>query len=882
MTRFNVTKMDYTVEGQGEQERAVMHIMGRDKDGERVHITNDEVRSYFYVPTAEVDQNLINNEHVYDTEPGYSSIRGTDLTRVYTYTPGDVPKVRGDYSHYEGDILFPNRFSLDTDLYGAIEVHTEVTEEGQYVSLDAMERIEFNSESRVMFCDIEVDDSSGFPDETEGKEEIVSISFYDSFEQQYYCYVYHPDNPDPSPEYEFLDDVQLRVFDDEVGMLDAFSEYVLETTPDLMAGWNFSQFDCMYLISRYNTLDGLDSSDLSPLDSAYNDGWFGGKIRGISVFDMLEAYKNLQFTELDSFSLEDVAEEELDIDKLNEEGEKIHEIWENDIESLIEYNVRDVHLTVKLEEVRDIIRFFEQLADIVGGRVQEVVDYSTAAEMYVLRAVKDMFVVPSSDTVPSDDEDFEGAEVFDASTGIREMVSVLDLASLYPNTMLTLNAGPRTKDADGEITAPNGVSFTTEKESVIKQIITNLFDEREKKKELRAEQPAGSSEYLKYDMEQRAIKIVANTIYGLLGFDRFRLYDSDVAAAVTATAREIITYTEEVVNDLGYEVIYGDTDSCMVDLSEYTTEQAVIEESFKLERVINESYDEFARETLGVDDHEFEIEFEKLYRRFMQAGKKKRYAGDSIWKDGKQVHSIDNVGFETERSDYGEVPKRLLRKLIRLLLYGADQEHVSDFVTTEVEKIKNLEYEYDEIGIPGGIGQAFDTYTNKTKHVRGAEYANEHLGEQIQPGDKPKGMYIERIGGDHAPPPSLSDSKFICWLNSSAVPDTVEIDFDKYLDVQVYGPMSRMIKCTDWRWDEIKSGQEQSSVSEYDDTGGELFGDVTKGNHTDDTEHDQNQTNGNRIGTMPDLTTFDEREPDVIETDDQDDDDNQASLSQFE
>jgi DNA polymerase I len=47
--------------------------------------------------------------------------------------------------------------------------------------------------------------------------------------------------------------------------------------------------------------------------------------------------------------------------------------------------------------------------------------------------------------------------------------------------------------------------------------------------------------------------------------------------------------------------------------------------------MINESYDQFAKGQLNATHHRFEIEFEKLYRRFFQAGKKKRYAGSKIW-----------------------------------------------------------------------------------------------------------------------------------------------------------------------------------------------------------------------------------------------------------
>jgi DNA polymerase I len=131
-----------------------------------------------------------------------------------------------------------------------------------------------------------------------------------------------------------------------------------------------------------------------------------------------------------------------------------------------------------------------------------------------------------------------------------------------------------------------------------------------------------------------------------------------MGAAVTATGRKVIKYTEEVVNDYGYEVIYGDTDSVMLEIGDISSSDVngdvdlpeelqekypemgrneaetlflAVKKGFELEERINEAYDGFAEERLNATEHRFEIEFEKLYRRFFQAGRKKRYAGSKIW-----------------------------------------------------------------------------------------------------------------------------------------------------------------------------------------------------------------------------------------------------------
>ncbi|MDY7082410.1 MAG: DNA polymerase domain-containing protein, partial [Halobacteria archaeon] len=238
---------------------------------------------------------------------------------------------------------------------------------------------------------------------------------------------------------------------------------------------------------------------------------------------------------------------------------------------------------------------------------------------------------------------------------------------------------------------------------------------------------------------------VGQSYYGVAGYSRFRLYDREMGSAVTATGRAVIEHTRDEVEDLGYDVIYGDTDSTLVELGPEKDLNEVIEVGEEIEDEVNESYDKFARDEFNADEHRWEIEFEKAYRRFFQAGKKKRYAGKLIWKEGKEVEDIDITGFEYKRSDVARITKEVQERVIRMILEGEGFDEVSEYLQDVVDNFKEGEMNYAEVGIPGGIGKKLDNYDTDTAQVKGAKYANENFGTNFTSGSKPKRLYIKRV-----------------------------------------------------------------------------------------------------------------------------------------
>ena len=158
-------------------------------------------------------------------------------------------------------------------------------------------------------------------------------------------------------------------------------------------------------------------------------------------------------------------------------------------------------------------------------------------------------------------------------------------------------------------------------------------------------------------MQQRVIKEIMNSYYGVSGYIKFRLYDQDFGGAVTSTGRAIINHTKQIVERHGYTVLYGDTDSVFVKLN-VTSKEEALKIGFEIAEIVNASYDAFAHETLGVTEHKIHIKFEKLST-VLPDWEKEAVCGAYHLEGRGRLDKTDISGFEFKRSDTPAVVKRV-------------------------------------------------------------------------------------------------------------------------------------------------------------------------------------------------------------------------------
>ena len=148
--------------------------------------------------------------------------------------------------------------------------------------------------------------------------------------------------------------------------------------------------------------------------------------------------------------------------------------------------------------------------------------------------------------------------------GVQDNVIVLDLKSLYPMSMMTVNASPETKDPNGELRTPSGIRFKKHPDGLVRKIQERFLKERDDLKRERNKYPFGSPEYKCLDMRQDVVKINMNSYYGVSGNPMFRLYDRDVAGATTSIGRAILEHNKKLIEECGYKIVQGDTDGVSV------------------------------------------------------------------------------------------------------------------------------------------------------------------------------------------------------------------------------------------------------------------------------------------------------------------------------
>lgn len=745
-------------EYQIEHGKPVVYLFLRD-NGKRIIQTDDSLVPYFYIPHGE---NVC--DKVFHTGKTYTTFDGQLVEKVECKIPGEVRDTREHFTKtYEADVLFATRYLID--------------------KVDKLDYVK----PKVLYLDIETENHGRVPKPTVANEPIVCVSFYDDLEERYTTFTFRSDLAPGTQDRIFNERIHETVYyKTEADMLRGIIQYIKDSEPDVITGWNLSLFDMPYLYTRMKNMS-LHYEEMSPMgvvNMQIDKGLPEVTMKGIAIVDLYVLYRHFTFNIEESYKLGYIAQKVLGTTKKDMDVTRIHWYWKNKLQDLIDYNLTDVKLTHEINEKRNLIEFTNEIRRLAFCQLEDSIISSKCIDSFVLRLFHNQMVFPTK--IKHERAKFEGAIVNRWVTGLQDNIAVFDLKSLYPNVIQSFNLSPESFESSPQ---PNQIVVNeylirTDKEGYLPKVVRTLLTERFRYKALAKKAKLGSEEYKLYDNQQMALKILTNAVYGQTAYPNSRIFDSRVAETTTYIGRQIITWSRNYIESLGYKVCYCDTDSLFWQYKDLDNEGIV-----KVQQSLNNSYIDFVKE-YGLKSHSFEMEFEKIYRKAFWGESKKRYAGHLVWKNGQNISQLETTGFETKRSDTSEISKKIMTRLFEMLLIDdKPKDEILKYIGDEIERIRQGNYRFTELGIPKGISKDLDEYDHPGANIRGAKYMDE-LGIELS--SKPKLLYVSKVAGD------AKTTDVICFDDESQIPAGTEIDIEKMLTKLIKDKLDGIFDALNW------------------------------------------------------------------------------------
>ncbi len=693
--------------------------------------------------------------HIWDDKSGYQKFQ----YKPYAY----LKSQSGVYRSLYGDKLKKVNFWTGDDLQNDKVFESDVPIETRTLVDMYTESDEMSEGHREVYFDIEVEVKDGFPDPKRADNKITAIALYDKVTDKYSCFVLgNIPNTDV-----------VESFQSEEELLQRFYQKYLEINPTILSGWNIDGFDIPYLYNRTTKVLGHQfANSLSPIGEVfYSENKSRYKIAGVSCLDYLFLYRKYTYIQQSSYRLDFIGQKEVGMGKIEYEG-TLDDLYKDDINKFIEYNLNDVKIVKALDDKLKLIELVRGISHVGHIPYEDVYFSSRYLEGALLTHLKKMKIVAPNKHIRAKelmnrtkDDKATGAYVMEPKQGIHEWVYDLDLTSMYPSVIMTLNISPEMKlgKLDGwnideyikgtnktysfivndkvkgtfnnkelkelltkhKISiAINGVIYKNKTKGLIPSILEKWFDERVEYKKLTKKygNEGDTEKYEYFNRRQHIQKIVLNSLYGALGLPVFRFYDKDNVEATTLTGQKLIKFTQKManhyynteLNDKEDYCIYTDTDSV------FYSAIPLIKNKYPNVDLNNEEFmTEKILETTSVVQDFINKSYDLFATRFLNCDEhrfyikqevisrsgfwvtKKRYGQWIINDGGVKCNKLDVKGLDIVRSNFPPAFRDLMTQVLKDILSREDKDIIDNKILDFKKSMQKVSI-YD-IALPTGV-----------------------------------------------------------------------------------------------------------------------------------------------------------------------------------
>ena len=580
----------------------------------------------------------------------------------------------------------------------------------------------------IGYIDIEVlvNEGEGFPDVRMAKNIITAITIKTNLSDIFHvfgCGEYRNEDKDK--------DVHYHKCKDEKELLQEFLGTWQQLDLDIISGYNIKLFDMPYLVNRMQNILGEEAvKKLSPWGLVFEkDIMIQGQpclvynIKGMSVVDYYELYKKFTFKNHESYRLDYIAQEELGEGKVDyHEYSTLTELYKNNFQKYIEYNIRDVLIVEHLEEKLGFIALILALAYDAKCNYLDVLTTILPWDIIIHNYLLERKIVippfkPHALPTTIDEEGIEkaltipGGYVKKSKEGLHEWVVSVDLTSLYPKLMEMYNISPDVRigicDASYEIEdnsvvlknppinrdcciTANGCMYRRDKQGFMATLMNKKFENRKfyKKKMLEAKKAGNKKDAIIFHNKQYALKIQLNSLYGSLLNVFNRWFDYNDGSAITTTGQLVAKFINKVLNNFLNEyfqtinvdyIVAQDTDSAYIclkkfaDYCKHKSQKEITETIVKFceEEILpflNTCFMEFAKAT-NAREQKLDMKLEKVSNRALFSTKK-RYILNVFYDEGvyNSIPKLEIKGLEAIRSSTPQICREYLKKSFSIIM----------------------------------------------------------------------------------------------------------------------------------------------------------------------------------------------------------------------